>query len=261
MNQIGGARQWIVDHCTTDLLLFTDGDCEVPNNWVSQLLKAYIKLRDQDLTGGVCGPNRLPENSVWQKSINLFMDSSLGHGFSPQAYKPNRPVRTDHLPTTNALFSVSALKETEGFKSDWMVGEDVQMGRQLRDRGYALWLLPSPIVFNDCAEHFDGWILRMRKFGSARWLHSPWTSWPLFLGGLLLASVLAYLLGPWAFLAGILLLLSFEVLIRTLKSWMERKTPASPFSIKGAAYLYGLFTLRSYFLGWIQQGFYFLRRP
>lgn len=168
-NLVGQARQLVLDHCQTDALLFTDGDCTLPKNWIKEHLE-HFSLHPQ--SGGVCGPNRLPEAHPWQACVNLWMDSPIGNGSSPQALRPKKARQVDHLPTTNALFSVPALKKTDGFSTALMTGEDAQIGNQLTNLGYELWMYPTPTVTNNCANTFSEWLYRMLQFGNAQWTHS-----------------------------------------------------------------------------------------
>lgn len=227
-NLIGQARQMILSHCQTDLLLFTDADCLLPTDWINEFLR-HFSLHPQ--SGGLCGPNRLPENHLWQKCINVWMSSSIGNGRSPQALTPKQPRQVDHLPTTNALFSISALKRTNGFSLSLMTGEDVQIGHQLKRLGYELWMYPTPIVINDCSTTFKEWLNRMFRFGKAQWTHSPQRSWIVFLSLPLTLVPALFFAGIAHFALGISLTMSQPLRVAF-------KTPA-----------YGLLSLTFYGLG------------
>lgn len=197
-NRIGRARQMVVDHCETELLLFTDADCIVPPDWIIR----HLEHLEEDVVG-VCGPNRLPEAHHWQKALSHFMSSPLGHGGSPQAMLPKAPVFVSHLPTTNALFRVSAIRKTKGFKSHLMVGEDAELGNQLRRLGLKMKMHPTPLVVNQSADTFREWLLRMYRFGGAQWIHSRARSFLILLLSPLWVG-LSLILAPKIFLVSLI---------------------------------------------------------
>lgn len=173
-NLVGGARQTILDQCRTEILMFTDADCMVPENWVFSMLQNLKSAEGTwENVAGVCAPNRLPEFYFWQRVINRFQSGPFGHGRSPQAWIPKTPQQVDHLPTTNALYVLRALRSTKGFLPTLMVGEDADMGKQLKALGYKMILFPQPVVVNKSAETFKEWLWRMWNFGAAQWIHKP----------------------------------------------------------------------------------------
>jgi len=253
-NLLGKSRQWIVDQTKTEFLLFTDGDCQIPSNWVKTHLDHFFSIPLSHSPAGVCGPNRLPENKVWQKAINQSLNSFLGHGFSPQAYRPTSKRRVNHLPTTNALFKVSCLRETSGFPPELMIGEDAHMGNQLRRVGHSMWLFPEPLVRNNCAESVQDWMARMFRFGRSRWHHSSKASAILFLCLLALVTVGTQLPVLGALMVALALSLWGSSLCLSLvpqKKLNEEvlNLPAEK-NIRGLTLLCQLSTLGSYFWGW-----------
>ena len=132
---------------------------------------ALASLDDSLWTLAGCGgPNRLPEKAFWQKLVNLSLSHPLGHGWSPQAYIPPRPVSVSHLPAANALFSVEKIREAGNFSADEKyrrTGEDLDLGLRLSLSG-PLYLFPDPVVVNDHSASFVQSLFRLFRFGLVR---------------------------------------------------------------------------------------------
>lgn len=254
-NLIGKARQLIVDQCETEILLFTDADCMVPTDWIErhlENLKASEKIQGD--IAGVCGPNRLPEFYDWQIAINYFLSTPLGHGFSPQALLPKEPRFVDHLPTTNSLFRISALRKTNGFRLDLMVGEDGEIGSQLQSLGFKMLMFPEPLVINHSARTLSEWVKRMFRFGGAQWVHSPFRSF-------VVATIIALLLPTLFWLTDFKFLIPvFGGGLGLMTFQMIHLKRVNLLSVIEAlqVQIFGLITVTSYLLGFLLLGF---KRP
>ena len=168
-NHIGRARAMIVNRAKFPLIAFTDSDCRVPQDWLEALLNHWESRIDLS-PAGVGGPNRLPENKLWKKLFNLSLSHPLGHGWSPQAYRPGKPAPVSHLPTANALFSTAKLKEAGNFSLKCHpVGEDLDMGARLKAKGGDLYLFPDPVALNDCGSSYLQNLKRLFRFGEVKW--------------------------------------------------------------------------------------------
>jgi len=166
-NNLGKSRAALVKACKTPYLAFVDADCQVGEAWLKELWTAYEEaLACGSPVAGVCGPNRLGGLTQLDQLINLSFSSPLGHGFSPQAYKPKALTRVNHLPTTNCLYKVESIKSVGSFSEDFpLAGEDLNLGLRLGNSGFALFLSPSPVVINQSVSSLKQWAQRMYKFG------------------------------------------------------------------------------------------------
>ncbi|MCY4512080.1 MAG: glycosyltransferase [Bdellovibrionales bacterium] len=168
INHIGKARAMIVNQASEPLIAFTDGDCIVPPNWLETLLIHWNHCADLS-PSGVGGPNRLPENHLWKKLMNLSVSHFLGHGWSPQAWKPKNRASVSHIPTTNALFSSQKIKQAGNFSKKFHpVGEDLELGFRLKALG-PLYLFPEPLVINNYASSYFMNLKRLFRFGQVQW--------------------------------------------------------------------------------------------
>ena len=177
VNNIGKARNLIIKNSRYSLVAFTDGDCIAPENWIEQLLLNWDSCQNK-ATVGIGGPNRLPEKFLWQKTVNLSLTHPLGHGWSPQAWIPQKKISVKHIPTTNSLFLKDKVKEAGNFSPNiTTVGEDVNLGLRLNKLG-KLYLFPQPIVLNQYAENFFQVLKRLLKFGTCRYRQKDKLLWP-----------------------------------------------------------------------------------
>ena len=223
VNHIGKGRALIVNKAAFPLIAFTDGDCMVPPNWLETLLAHWNHCAALS-PAGVGGPNRLPEERLWEKLVNLSVSHFLGHGWSPQAWKPKDQTSVSHLPTTNALFSSHKIKQAGNFsKEHSFVGEDLELGPRLKSQG-PLYLFPTPIVINNYASSYFENLKRLFRFGRVRWKNKDWLFLPTFL--FTPGFCLFFLLGfhhPiwWLFLTAYFILLS----IAALQVLITHRTP------------------------------------
>lgn len=169
-NHLGLARSKLMEKASSKWVAWTDSDCRLPENWLESLVENTKQA--QKITGktvAVGGPNRLPEDRFWKKMINLSLDFPIGHGFSPQAWIPCKVRSVSHIPTTNGLFLRSSLLSAGNF-SAWLpsTGEDLEMGKRLRNQGGKLFLFPSPLVINNYAFSYLKNLKRLFLFGSAQ---------------------------------------------------------------------------------------------
>ena len=173
-NHVGLSRAMIIELAQSPFVAFIDADCKAPRNWLETLLTQFQKLKKvHGRLAGVCGPNRLPQDTEFHMMLNEVLSSPLAHGYSPQAWIPDEPVEADHLPTTNCLFVRSKVLEVGNFSSALSrVGEDLELGRRMRKGLYTLILCPEPVVENNCADDLQSWSRRMFRFGRAQKLVS-----------------------------------------------------------------------------------------
>lgn len=224
VNHIGRGRALIVNKAAFPLIAFTDGDCVVSPDWLETLLTYWDHCATLSPTG-VGGPNRLPEEKLWKKLVNLSVSHFLGHGWSPQAWKPKNRISVSHIPTTNAIFSSHKIKEAGNFSKEYpFVGEDLELGLRLKELG-PLYLFPTPIVINNYSSSYFGNLKRLFRFGQVRWKNKDWLFLPTLLFapgfGLFFLSGFYHPIG-WLFLAAYFILLgaaALQVLITHRTPW------------------------------------------
>lgn len=192
-NHIGKGRAVITNQAVFSLIAWTDGDCLLPPDWLEKLLANWESCRILS-PAGVGGPNRLPEKKLWQKLVNLSLSHPLGHGWSPQAWSPQKKVSVSHLPTANALFSVSKIKKVGNFSLKCHpIGEDLHLGLRLKKLS-SLYLFPAPVVINNHSSSFSQSLQRLFRFGEIRHINKDLLLIPslLFVPGFILFLILGF---------------------------------------------------------------------
>lgn len=184
-NNIALARSIIVNQCKTKYTCFVDSDCVVPNNWIEQLVSGIESHQGIKAYGG---PNRLPEKNFQSLCINNSLKYFLGHGGSPQAKLSSQISKVSHVPTTNSIFDVIAVKKAGNFNSKYSkVGEDLELGAKMNAKGYDCMIGPEPLILNDSVKGYKEWFFRMFKFGSiqpkifCKFLFTGYIHWPFLL--------------------------------------------------------------------------------
>lgn len=248
-NNMGAARQQLVDLAQSNWVVFIDADCLAPHNWLKELIqKAESCLESDAFFVGCGGGHYAPEVHKIQKAINALMKHTPLHGFSAQSYDGKDVGRVvDHLPTTNAIFNKHALKKVGGFSSRYnRVGEDLDLGLKLTRHGFRLYRFAKPSLQNDCASSLTQWAQRMFRFGTAQGLVFGRRRGFLFF---FLVSCLAWAsvslmfapLGPLAFLILIVLSCAFA----------NRVSQKAGKDLWRPAFLVTVLTPPSYFLGFV----------
>lgn len=179
-NNLGLARAKLVEKSLYDLIVFTDSDCSLPENWLEELLSHWKNKEPNDVVA-IGGPNLLPEKRWWQKMVNLSLCHPLGHGWSPQAWKVKKKTKVSHIPTTNGLFLKQAVLSVGNFSEQYkFAGEDLDLGLRLKRKGHLI-LFPSPTVTNNYAKTYFESLKRLFIFGKIRGIHISFLFYPSFL--------------------------------------------------------------------------------
>ena len=110
-----------------DILAFIDSDCIAPLTWLSDAVDILEKK-----AVGVAGCwYALPENPTWvQKIWDMQMSSKREEGFAAW------------VPSGNCVMRKAVFDESGGFDEGLQTGEDLEMCRRIRDKGYRIYSAP-----------------------------------------------------------------------------------------------------------------------
>lgn len=131
---------------------FVDGDCELDPEWVSLALG---HLQAHPNVAAVCGrrQERHPEQSIY----NLLCDLEW-----------NTPCGVARAVGGDAMFRVSSLQRTGGYRDDVVAGEEPELCVRLRAGGEQIWRLDLPMTTHDANIHtLHAWWLRCMRGGYA----------------------------------------------------------------------------------------------
>jgi len=108
-----------------DLLAFVDADCVVEHNWLINAIRCILR-ESADAVGSF---HNIPKESGWIGRIStLIQGSKVG-------------ADINYIPSGNMLIIRTSYEEIGGFNSSLETGEDVDLCRRLKEKGYT--------IFND----------------------------------------------------------------------------------------------------------------
>ncbi len=164
-NNIGLARQLILERSTTDWVYFTDPDIEMNSNSLRLLIEASI----QTPTGviGLGGPALYQSSNPFLRNTFHFLNFISRYtpfAFQTQSHKRNRSV--DHLPTCHLLLNRTAALKVGGFASRFFsCGEDLDFTHRATNAGYQFLFLSSAPVTHWQNISARAWFKKIFLFG------------------------------------------------------------------------------------------------
>lgn len=137
-------------HPRIDYVQFVDGDCEFESGWIADAT-AFLNAEPQFAV--VCGRRRerFPQASYY----NRLCDAEW-----------NTPVGEAEACGGDALLRTAALVAVGGYDGGLMAGEEPEMCLRLREQGWRIYRLDTPMTIHDAAMlRFGQWWTRARRSG------------------------------------------------------------------------------------------------
>ncbi|MBI4962248.1 MAG: glycosyltransferase [Desulfomonile tiedjei] len=158
------ARNVGVGAASGKLVAFTDADCIVDKNWLTELEKGFT---GPDVAG-VGGDQKSPEDET--ETGRLIQDFLKSIGFMTGYIKTgSRLKETEHNPTCNSMYRKKVLEEVGGFDESLWPGEDVDLDLKIRRRGYKLIFNPEACVGHYRPKTYRDFGRMMRRYGASQW--------------------------------------------------------------------------------------------
>jgi glycosyltransferase involved in cell wall biosynthesis len=151
------ARNRGIHESQAELIAFTDADCIVTPNWLSELVKPF-----QDPTIGATGGDIQPYRHDQRTDVELFNDEnspwanylSGKHEFLPQLYTPN------------AAYRRSLLVAIHGFNEQILTGEDVEISWRIQMKtGTQFAYNRQAVVYHHHRSTWQGLSRQYRQYG------------------------------------------------------------------------------------------------
>ncbi|MEC7686743.1 MAG: glycosyltransferase [Candidatus Thermoplasmatota archaeon] len=163
----------------SELVMFTDDDVIVPEEWVSSLSRWF----ERPEVAGVGGPNFGPpeHSTLLQQVIDVsFCSRIFTTGTNYGKIGESELEEVEQLPGVNSAYRRSVLKEVGSFSEGSIGAEDVLLDHSIRSSGHRLWTDRTAIMW-----HRRRNLTRVRKqisnYGLVRTLvsnqHSELRSW------------------------------------------------------------------------------------
>ena len=122
-----------------DLVLFTDDDVWVPEDWVARLVPWF----EDEKVAGVGGPNFAPpdaRSTFWQRVIDVtFCSRWVTAGTNYGKRGDAALTAAEQLPGVNAAYRKSVLDAVGGFDHGAIGCEDAMMDHRIEAAGHRLW--------------------------------------------------------------------------------------------------------------------------
>jgi GT2 family glycosyltransferase len=132
-------------------VFFVDGDCEVVDGWLGTAVRFLTERPEFAIVWGL-RRERFPEKSIY----NLLCDIEW-HDY---------PLGETRACGGDAVARVDAIRAVEGYRADLICGEEPEMCVRLRQVGWRIFHLESPMTLHDAAIYrFSQWWKRMMRAG------------------------------------------------------------------------------------------------
>ena len=136
-----------IQQTNSEFVFFTDDDVIVSRNWISSLIRWFVRPE----VAAVGGPNFAPpkESTFWQRVIDVTFCSkwvTAGTNYGNRAEGELEEV--EQLPGVNAAYRRSILELVEGFDNGAIGCEDAMLDYRIRKTGHKLWQDGTAIMWH-----------------------------------------------------------------------------------------------------------------
>ncbi len=129
-----------------DLIAFTDADCVVDKNWLSNSIKYFEK---DNTVACVGGPNLTPsDESDFGKAVGFVFDQPVFAAGSIHARDLNEVKEVSSIPGCNAIYRQSILTKVMPLDESMLTGDDTLLNRKILDLGCRLLYTPDVRVLH-----------------------------------------------------------------------------------------------------------------
>lgn len=159
------SRNLAVKEARGELVAFTDGDCIVDKNWLSELSG---RLSDCDVVsaGGV---QKVPDDDTeFSKLVGSFLARA---GFLSEYVRRSGPAgsyRVNHNASCNVIYRRESFLAAGGFLQGLWPGEDVDLDRRLVKKGGIILFVPAAVVYHYRAATLKNFVRMMVRYGWAQ---------------------------------------------------------------------------------------------
>ncbi|MCZ7399989.1 MAG: glycosyltransferase [Candidatus Methanoperedens sp.] len=157
-----GACQIGVENANGEFVAFTDADCIPQKDWLENLIKEF-----NPGIAGVGGSIKNIGENLWEKSINLAMETFLGSANSIQGrfFKDKRYVNS--ISGCNSMYRREDLLKVGGFDINLSTAEDTEINNKLSTLGKLLYT-PHAIISHNHQRGLKDFGKRMYQYGYGR---------------------------------------------------------------------------------------------
>jgi cellulose synthase/poly-beta-1,6-N-acetylglucosamine synthase-like glycosyltransferase len=142
---VSPGRNVAFKYASGDIIAFTDADCIVDKDWISNSLK-YFK---DDKVACVGGPNLTPpDEGGFGKAVGFVFNQSLFAAGSIHARELHEIKEVRSIPGCNAIYKKDALEEVMPIDESLLTCDDTELNQRLLNRRYKLLYTPDIFVWH-----------------------------------------------------------------------------------------------------------------
>jgi GT2 family glycosyltransferase len=128
-----------------NILAFTDADCLIPPNWLRVIDRAFRQEKTAAIGGNGYPPPGTRRFSLWTACVGHPAGGAVG--FDANVKRDKNGI--SFVPGCNSVYRKEALLDVGGFDPEFYDGgEDVDISRRLREKGYYLEYIPDLTVYH-----------------------------------------------------------------------------------------------------------------
>jgi glycosyltransferase involved in cell wall biosynthesis len=163
-----GACQVGIENAQGEYVAFTDADCVPSKEWLEMLLREF----DHQIVG-VGGGIISVGDSLWEKSINLAFSTVLGSAQSLQGRFFQNSRFVNSISGSNSMYRKKDILRVNGFKTDLLGAEDLELNRRLLRLGKLLYT-PKAVVTHNHSWTLKEFAKKMYRYGKERGIVKKW---------------------------------------------------------------------------------------
>jgi len=160
---VAGSRNFGIKKAKGEIILITDSDCVLDQNWISEMVKPF-----EDKKVAVVGcRDRAPENdSFFAKGVDYALTSFIGTGGIRSKSKVNL---SNYSPRGFSFCVRKELFDKYGyFDTNIVPGEEIDFGLRIKKAGYKLAFVSSTVVLHKRRPTLKAYAKQMYRRGYAR---------------------------------------------------------------------------------------------
>jgi cellulose synthase/poly-beta-1,6-N-acetylglucosamine synthase-like glycosyltransferase len=158
------ARNLVIDYSSlsSKYIAFTDADCILAKDWLTQLFWA-VEKSDNKIVGA--GGPRLIATTANKKElvINAFLTSLIASGGNP-AFSKRKIKFLDSIPNYNAIYKKKIISNFR-YDEELVISDDHELNYRLRKAGYLFKYTPSARVYHRETSSILQFTKNMFKYG------------------------------------------------------------------------------------------------
>jgi cellulose synthase/poly-beta-1,6-N-acetylglucosamine synthase-like glycosyltransferase len=158
-------RNIALEKAKGDFIAFTDSDCIVERNWLSELLKGFTS----DKVAGSGGIQLSPSDETnFGKRVQEFFELTGFLGGYIKSIGSEALKEVPHNPSCNAMYRKDALIDIGGFDEKLWPCEDVDLDYRLTKKGHIFVFNPKAIVYHYRPQSLKALLKMMLRYGKVQ---------------------------------------------------------------------------------------------